>query len=199
SASVSLSEQAYPAVFSQRELSQGRAREELIVEDESEEEEQVSRETSESSLPLQEQQFEDEDSQREEQEYVFDEEDDETDQWDQENGGGYEREDAEEGEELNLEGSGRRQLSLQERIHARTLLNKMREARGGTPASQARLTVLWNVIGEQISEDELRELIGRIWGVTALKQLSIDQVEALISWAKQDNFDRDVAAILALN
>jgi hypothetical protein len=199
SASVSLSEQAYPAVFSQRELSQGRVREELIVEDESEEEVQASKEASEPSLPSQEQQFEDEDSQREGQEYVFDEEEDEPDQWEQESGGGYEREDGGEGEELNLEGTGRRQLSLQERIHARTLLNKMREARGGTPASQARLTVLWNVIGEQISEDELRELIGRIWGVTALKQLSIDQVEALISWAKQDNFDRDVAAILALH
>ncbi|WP_069804239.1 hypothetical protein [Thermogemmatispora onikobensis] len=218
SASLSLSEQAYPAVFSQREWSQGRTREELIIgdrgpkdEEEEEEEEQEAGQGIEPSLPSQLQQSEGDDDYQEEQEYIFEEDDGENDRddWSQEHGeeggggrGGYDREEERgggEGEELNLESRGSRQLSLQDRIHARTLLNKMREVRGNTPASQARLTVLWNVIGEQISEDELRELIGRIWGVAALKQLSIDQVEALISWAKQDNFDRDVAVILALN
>ncbi|WP_052887577.1 hypothetical protein [Thermogemmatispora carboxidivorans] len=207
SASLSLSEQAYPAVFSQREWSQGRAREELIIEDEGEkEEEQAASQESEPSLPGPLQQSEDDNNYQKEQEYVFEEEEgyDDRDDWSQEREerGDYDHEDrgdGEEGEELRTESSGKRQLSLQDRIHARTLLNKMREVRGNTPASQARLTVLWNVIGEQISEDELRDLIGRIWGVAALKQLSIDQVEALISWAKQDNFDRDVAAILALN
>ncbi len=92
----------------------------------------------------------------------------------------------------------RRELSIQERVHARTLLNKLRDVRGSSPASQARINVLWNVIATQISEDQLQELIRMVWGVATLKQLTIDQVEALISWAKQDDFESEVEAVLSL-
>ncbi|WP_376797235.1 hypothetical protein [Thermogemmatispora sp.] len=197
--SSALPEQAYPAVFSQREWSQGRSRQELVVEEESagEGEEQAAREHFASSLSTQDRRYDEEDDDyQEEQDDAVEDADNEDWYEDDEEGS---RGQGEEEEEAHSGKTERRQLSLQERVHARTLLNKLREVRGSTPASQGRLTVLWNVIGEQISEDELRQLIGRIWGVTALKQLSIDQVEALISWAKRDDFERDVAAILALD
>nr|BBH94462.1 hypothetical protein KTA_26610 [Thermogemmatispora argillosa] len=203
-------EQTYPAVFSQREWSQGRTREELIIEDEElEETDQVPDEKDRAEQPPSQEDLYAENALDQEYQKEYSEEDDdiserrvvdESEDYEEEILDEDREEEADEEEtELGAAGTEKRQLSLPERVHARTLLNKLREIRGKTPAGQERLAALWNVIGDQISEDELRELIGRIWGATALKQLSLDQVEALISWAKQDDFERDVAMILALN
>ncbi|MBX5448587.1 hypothetical protein [Thermogemmatispora sp.] len=201
----------YPAVFSQREWHQGHARGKLMIEAEEQEQEEAYQEPLEKERAGQtsahEAFYAESDIDEEYQKASYPEESSfqqdivyENEECD----GGLnkdseENEMGEEGEEWSAESQEGRQLSVRERVHARTLLNKLREVRGNTPVSQTHLAVLWNVIGDQISEDELCELIGRIWGVTALKQLSIDQVEALITWAKQDDFERDVAMILALN
>ncbi len=54
------------------------------------------------------------------------------------------------------------------------------------------------MVSSQISEEQLQALIEGIWGVTAKKKLKVDQAEALISWAKEDDFTGEAEAVLAL-
>lgn len=105
--------------------------------------------------------------------YKFDEEDEE-----------LEEEEEEEGQE--------------QRVIARLKLDELREVRGTSLASPGRLTVLQNVLNSQISEEQLQHLIQSAWGVSNVKKLKVDQVEALISWAKEDFFIEEVEAVLAL-
>jgi hypothetical protein len=86
----------------------------------------------------------------------------------------------------------------EQRVIASIKLDELKEIRGTSPASQGRLTVLQNVLNSQISDQELHHLIEYVWGVTSEKKLKVDQVEALISWAKEDNFLEEVEAALAL-
>jgi hypothetical protein len=86
----------------------------------------------------------------------------------------------------------------EQRVIARIKLDELKEVRGSSPASQGRLTVLQNVLNSQINEQQLNYLIEQVWGVTSLKRLKVDQVEALISWAKEDYFVEEVEAVLAL-
>jgi hypothetical protein len=90
------------------------------------------------------------------------------------------------------------ELTNQERELAQEILNKLRDARGSSLASEARLKVLHNVTDSQISEEQLLQLVQGIWGIPALNKLKNDQVEALISWAKADNFDSEVDLVLLL-
>lgn len=90
------------------------------------------------------------------------------------------------------------ELTPQERAQARTLLSKLRESRGATTVSSGRLQVLHNVIGTQISSDQLQELIEGAWNVSSLRKLKVDQAEGLISWAKEDDFANEVEAVLTL-
>jgi hypothetical protein len=106
-------------------------------------------------------------------------------------------EEGEAGEELvDLDES--RELTIPERVRARTLISRLRESRGATTVNAARLQVLDNVIGEQISKEALHELVVGLWEVQVLKKLKVDQVEALISWAKEDDFVSEVEAVLIL-
>ncbi len=77
-------------------------------------------------------------------------------------------------------------------------LSSLREARGSAAASQQRLKALHNVIDSQLSEEQLRELVQSVWGVSVDNKLKNEQVEALISWAKQDAFVEEVEVVLAL-
>jgi hypothetical protein len=86
----------------------------------------------------------------------------------------------------------------QQQIMARIKLDELKEVRGSSAASPGRLTVLQNLTSSQISETQLHQLIRAAWGVTSPKKLKVDQVEALISWAKEDLFVEEVEAVLAL-
>lgn len=101
----------------------------------------------------------------------------------------------EEDEELQEE---KEEEDEERRVIARIKLDELKEVRGTSPASQARLTVLQNVLNQQISDQQLDYLIEEVWGVTGVKKLKVDQVEALISWAKEDFFVEEVEAVLAL-
>jgi hypothetical protein len=81
---------------------------------------------------------------------------------------------------------------------ARIKLDELKEARGASAANPARLAVLHNVLNSQIDNEQLQRLIQAAWGVTTVKKLKVDQVEALISWAKEDYFVEEVDAVLAL-
>jgi hypothetical protein len=61
-----------------------------------------------------------------------------------------------------------------------------------------RLKVLHNVTDSQVSEEQVLQLAQGVWGVTSLKKLKNDQVEALISWAKTDDFVGEAENVLLL-
>ena len=86
----------------------------------------------------------------------------------------------------------------EQRVIARIKLDELKEVRGTSLASQGRLTVLQNVLNSQISDEQLQYLIQHVWGVTNVKKLKVDQIEALIFWAKEDYFVEEVEAVLAL-
>jgi hypothetical protein len=101
----------------------------------------------------------------------------------------------EEEEELEEE---KEEENEEQRVIARIKLDELKEVRGASLASQGRLTVLQNVLNSQISDEQLQHLIQDVWGVTSVKKLKVDQIEALISWAKEDYFVEEVEAVLAL-
>ena len=101
----------------------------------------------------------------------------------------------EEDEELQVE---KEEKNEEQRVIAGIKLDELKEVRGTSLASQGRLTVLQNVLNEQISDEQLRHLIEHVWGVSSVKKLKIEQIEALISWAKEDFFVEEVEAVLAL-
>ena len=103
----------------------------------------------------------------------------------------------EEGSGFEETGQGR-ELTPQERLQARDLVSKFRESQGAAVANPARLRVLTNVTDGQVSEQEIQDLIQGIWGMSSVKKLKVDQVEALISWAKEDDFMTDVEIVLLL-
>jgi hypothetical protein len=89
-------------------------------------------------------------------------------------------------------------LTPSSRSRARAIVDRLREARGTTTVNPGRLQVLHNVIGDQISEEQLLMITHRLWGVSILKRLKVDQVEVLIYWAKEDDFVNEAEAVLAL-
>ncbi len=91
-----------------------------------------------------------------------------------------------------------RELTVQERVQARNKIDNLREHRGAAPSSAGRQQVLLNVVDTQINADQLQDLIAGVWNVTTIKKLKVDQVEELISWAKEDDFVSEVEAVLAM-
>ncbi len=91
-----------------------------------------------------------------------------------------------------------RELTVQERVQARNKLDNLREYRGATQSNPGRQQALMNVVDSQISAEQLQDLITGVWSVTSIKKLKVDQVEALISWAKEDDFVSEVEAALAV-
>ena len=91
-----------------------------------------------------------------------------------------------------------REFTLQQLEYARSKINELRESQGPSIVSQQRLQALANVISDNSTQEQLQELIMSIWNVSTLKKLKKDQVEALISWAKQDDFVDEVGAVLAV-
>jgi hypothetical protein len=101
----------------------------------------------------------------------------------------------EEDEELQEE---KEEENEEQRVIARIKLDELKEVRGTSLTSQGRLTVLQNVLNSQISDQQLQHLIEHVWGVTSVKKLKVDQIEALISWAKEDYFVEEVEAVLTV-
>lgn len=91
-----------------------------------------------------------------------------------------------------------RELNAQERVRARNKLSSLRESRGSTTASPSRLQVLNNVVDLQISAEQLQDLVAGVWSVNTIKKLKVDQVEALIYWAKEDDFTNEAVAVLTI-
>ena len=107
-----------------------------------------------------------------------------------------EEEDGDEGDELRIEEED--DDNEQKLAMARIKLDELKEVRGASAANPARLAVLHNVLNSQIDDEQLQRLIQAAWGATTVKKLKVDQVEALISWAKEDYFVEEVEAVLGL-
>jgi len=90
------------------------------------------------------------------------------------------------------------ELTNQQRTRAREVIKELREFGGMTVASSSRLLALNNVVSSQISEQQLLQLIQGVWNINAVKKLKIEQVEKLISWAKEDDFMNEVEDVLRL-
>ena len=90
------------------------------------------------------------------------------------------------------------ELTNQERELGANVLGRLREAHGSSAASEARLKVLHNVTDSQISQEQLQQLVQGVWGIATPKKLKNDQVEALISWAKEDDFFSEAEIVLLL-
>ena len=104
-------------------------------------------------------------------------------------------------EEANREGESDKresQNSMSDAL-ARIKIDELKEKSGSSSAvSQGRLTVLHNLLDSQISDTQFQQLIQGIWNATSDKKLKQDQVEALISWAKEDYFVDEVEVVLAV-
>jgi hypothetical protein len=88
------------------------------------------------------------------------------------------------------------EISPEQLGRAREKINALREMQGATVASAARLQALRNAADDEVSDEQLQELAVGIWNIQTLKKLKKDQVEALISWAKEDYFLDEVKAVL---
>ncbi|TMD48495.1 MAG: hypothetical protein E6I93_13355 [Chloroflexi bacterium] len=104
-------------------------------------------------------------------------------------------------EEANREGESDKresQNSMSDAL-ARIKIDELKEKSGSSSAvSQGRLTVLHNLLDSQISDTQFQQLIQGIWNATSDKKLKQDQVEALISWAKEDYFVDELEVVLAV-
>lgn len=109
-----------------------------------------------------------------------------------------EEEDEEEGEELSIAEDGDDDDKEQRLAMARIKLDELKEVRGASAANPARLAALHNVLNSQIDNEQLSRLMQAAWGAPSVKKLKVDQVEALISWAKEDYFVEEVEAVLEL-
>jgi hypothetical protein len=102
-------------------------------------------------------------------------------------------------EDEEIEGEEEEGMKSEEQTAiARIKLDELKEVRGASAASPGRLMVLQNVLNSQISDAQLQRIIQSAWGATSVKKLKVDQVEALISWAKEDFFVDEVEAVLDL-
>jgi hypothetical protein len=88
------------------------------------------------------------------------------------------------------------EISPEQLNSAREKINALREMQGATVASAARLQALRNAADDEVSDEQLQELAVGIWNIQTLKKLKKDQVEALISWAKEDYFLDEAEAVL---
>lgn len=82
------------------------------------------------------------------------------------------------------------------RTRALQLVGQMRSARGGgVPSSQQR-TAYRNVVARELGEPEAAALVRGLWRTTP-DRLSTEQLDALVSWGKQDTFGEEAALVLA--
>jgi hypothetical protein len=81
---------------------------------------------------------------------------------------------------------------------ARGRIERLRAVKSTMKAGADRMRVLINITDTQISNEQLRQLFRDIWGLANPKTAKSEQVEALISWAKEDAFVEEVEAVLAL-
>jgi hypothetical protein len=123
--------------------------------------------------------------------YKFDEE--EEDQEDLEGEDGLDAKDAGDNAARREAEDGTMSMTM-----ARLKIDELKDLRSSSGANPGRLVVLHNLLDSQISDEQFLQLIEGLWNTVSDKKLKQDQVEALISWAKEDYFEDEVRAVLAV-
>jgi hypothetical protein len=90
------------------------------------------------------------------------------------------------------------EISPEQLGRARDKIGALRQWQGAAVTSAARLQVLRNAADDEVSTEQLQELVAGVWHIPSLQKLKKDQVEALISWAKEDDFLQEVNAVLVV-
>jgi hypothetical protein len=88
------------------------------------------------------------------------------------------------------------EISSEQLGRARDKISALRQMQGATVTSEARLRALRNAADDEVSDGQLQDLVLGVWNIATLKKLKKDQVEALISWAKEDDFLSEIKAVL---
>ena len=83
-----------------------------------------------------------------------------------------------------------------DRARALQLVGQMRSARGGGAPSSHQRTAYRNVVARELGEPEATALVRGLWRTTP-DRLSAEQLDALISWGKQDTFSEEATIVLA--
>jgi hypothetical protein len=90
------------------------------------------------------------------------------------------------------------EISPEQLNRARDRISALRQMQGATVTSEPRLRALRNTADDDVSNAQLQELVAGVWHIQSLQKLKKDQVEALISWAKEDDFLQEVKAALVV-
>jgi hypothetical protein len=86
-----------------------------------------------------------------------------------------------------------------ELVQARSQLNRLREISGGGPSpSQHQIRAFTNIVIGQLQPESTRALLRKIWRVTVPEKLTTDQIQALIEWGRQDEFEEEARRLLTL-
>lgn len=109
----------------------------------------------------------------------------------------FDEEDEEAEDAQSSNNTGEDENSMSDAL-ARIKIDELKDIRGNAAVSPGRLTVLHNLLDSQISDTQFQQLIEGLWNINSDKKLKQDHVEALISWAKEDYFEDEVRAVLAV-
>jgi len=91
-------------------------------------------------------------------------------------------------------------LASMEMVRAKNQLNKLREIRGSPTAPSAhQLRAFTNIVVGQLQPGPTRALLQRIWRVSAPDKLTSEQIQALIEWGRQDEFEQEAQRVLAVS
>ncbi len=86
-------------------------------------------------------------------------------------------------------------LSAPEHSRALQRIGQLRGVQPGAPATPYQRNAFKNTVVSQLSETEASTLARGIWG-SGSAQLSGDQLDALIRWAKEDDFEEEARLVL---
>jgi hypothetical protein len=90
------------------------------------------------------------------------------------------------------------EISPEQLSRARDKIGALRQWQGAAVAGSNRLQALRNAADDEVTTAQLQEMVAGIWHIQSLQKLKKDQVEALISWAKEDDFLHEVKAVLVV-
>ena len=83
-----------------------------------------------------------------------------------------------------------------DRAQALQLLGQLRAARGGGAPTSYQRTAYRNIVARELGEPEAAALVRGVWRTTP-ERLTAEQLDALVSWGKQDTFGEEAALVLA--
>jgi hypothetical protein len=82
------------------------------------------------------------------------------------------------------------------RGRALQIVGQMRKASGGGAATSMQKSAFRNIIQNELGEQDARALVQGLWKVS-VERLGAEQLDALLSWGKQETFGEEAQLVLA--